>query len=223
MLETLVEARQRLRDPVELCVVGAVHSRRPGRRFGRSSHLHDETHHRDVASDDGQDNRDEDAVVHHVLHYAARSQRPAKPRRIRPRCSSLPRPASAVRASSGVSASSPSVPWPSSIAASRRASGAASSGGDGGTGSSNDAAGRAGEQLERVGGVADQRCAGLDQRVGSDGQPARDLPGTAPTARPSSAAKSAVVSEPERSVAWTTRVAAPSAAMMRLRAMKHHL
>ena len=47
-------------------------------------------------------------------------------------------------------------------------------------------------------------------------------PGTAPTARPSSAAKSAVVSEPERSVAWTTTVAAPSAAMMRLRAMKHH-
>ncbi len=46
-------------------------------------------------------------------------------------------------------------------------------------------------------------------------------PGTAPTARPSSAAKSAVVSEPERSVAWTTTVAAPSAAMMRLRAMKH--
>ena len=48
-------------------------------------------------------------------------------------------------------------------------------------------------------------------------------PGTAPTARPSSAAKSAVVSEPERSVAWTTTVAAPSAAMMRLRAMKHQL
>ena len=46
-------------------------------------------------------------------------------------------------------------------------------------------------------------------------------PGTAPTARPSSAAKSAVVSEPERSVAWTTTVAAPSAAMIRLRATKH--
>ena len=46
-------------------------------------------------------------------------------------------------------------------------------------------------------------------------------PGTAPTARPSSAAKSAVVSEPERSVAWTTTVAALSAAMMRLRATKH--
>ena len=46
-------------------------------------------------------------------------------------------------------------------------------------------------------------------------------PGTAPTVRPSSAAKSAVVSEPERSVACTTTVAAPSAAMIRLRATKH--
>ncbi len=52
--------------------------------------------------------------------HAARSQRPAKPRRTRPRRSSSLRPASAPRAASGVSASSPSVPLPSSIASSRR-------------------------------------------------------------------------------------------------------
>ena len=46
-------------------------------------------------------------------------------------------------------------------------------------------------------------------------------PGTAPTGRPSCAAKSAVVSEPERSVASTTTVAAASPAMIRLRATKH--
>ena len=46
-------------------------------------------------------------------------------------------------------------------------------------------------------------------------------PGTAPTGRPSWAAKSAVVSEPERSVASTTTVAAASPAMIRLRATKH--
>ena len=46
-------------------------------------------------------------------------------------------------------------------------------------------------------------------------------PGTAPTVRPSSAAKSAVVSEPERSAASTTTVTYDSAAMMRLRATKH--
>ena len=46
-------------------------------------------------------------------------------------------------------------------------------------------------------------------------------PGTAPTGRPSCSAKSAVVSDPERSVASTTTVAAASPAMRRLRATKH--
>ena len=46
-------------------------------------------------------------------------------------------------------------------------------------------------------------------------------PGTAPTGRPSWAAKSAVVSEPDRSVASTTTVSAASAAISRLRATKH--
>ena len=46
-------------------------------------------------------------------------------------------------------------------------------------------------------------------------------PGTAATVRPSSAAKSAVVSEPERSAASTITVTRESAAMIRLRATKH--
>ena len=46
-------------------------------------------------------------------------------------------------------------------------------------------------------------------------------PGTASTGRPSCAAKSAVVSEPDRSAASTTTVSAASAAMIRLRATKH--
>ena len=45
-------------------------------------------------------------------------------------------------------------------------------------------------------------------------------PGTAATGRPSCAAKSAVVSEPERSAASTTTVSAASPAMIRLRATK---
>ena len=46
-------------------------------------------------------------------------------------------------------------------------------------------------------------------------------PGTASTGRPTCAAKSAVVSEPDRSAASTTTVSAASAAMIRLRATKH--
>jgi hypothetical protein len=46
-------------------------------------------------------------------------------------------------------------------------------------------------------------------------------PGTAPTGRPSCCAKSAVVSEPERSVASTTTVRAARPAISRLRATKH--
>ena len=46
-------------------------------------------------------------------------------------------------------------------------------------------------------------------------------PGTAPTGRPSCCAKSAVVSEPERSVASTTTVSAARPAISRLRATKH--
>ena len=45
-------------------------------------------------------------------------------------------------------------------------------------------------------------------------------PGTAPTKRPSSIAKSAVIRDPERSLPSTTTVPAPSAAMRRLRAGK---
>ena len=47
-------------------------------------------------------------------------------------------------------------------------------------------------------------------------------PGTAPTSRPMSAAISAVMSEPERRAASTTIVMCASAAMIRLRAGKHH-
>ena len=46
-------------------------------------------------------------------------------------------------------------------------------------------------------------------------------PGTARTGRPNCVAKSAVVSEPDRSAASTTTVSAASAAIRRLRATKH--
>jgi hypothetical protein len=46
-------------------------------------------------------------------------------------------------------------------------------------------------------------------------------PGTAATVRPRSAAKSAVVSEPDRSAASTMTVTSASAATSRLRATKH--
>ena len=47
-------------------------------------------------------------------------------------------------------------------------------------------------------------------------------PGTASTSRPSSSAKSAVISAPLRSRASTTTVAAQSPAMIRLRAGNRH-
>ena len=47
-------------------------------------------------------------------------------------------------------------------------------------------------------------------------------PGTAPTCRPRSAAISAVMSEPDRSCASTTTVAAASPAMIRFRAGNAH-
>ena len=69
------------------------------------------------------------------------------------------------------------------------------------------AAGLAGQQLEHV--AAASRTSGAPDWISAWVPADRRLvtrPGTAPTERPSSAAKSAVVSEPERSVAWTTTV-----------------
>ena len=96
--------------------------------------------------------------------HAARSQRPAKPRRTRPSRSSSPRPASTSRASSGVVASSPSDPRPSSTALEKRIE----------PGHERhrrrcrrleDLAGLGGEQLQHVLGAAHERSARLDQRV----------------------------------------------------------
>ena len=154
--------------------------------------------------------------------HAARSQRPPKPRRIRPRRSSSPRPESASRACSGVVASSPSVPAPSSTASSRRCERRGEVVGAARFGRGEHAAGGAREQVEGVGGVAEQRRAGLDQRVRAAGEAARDRAGHGADRAADLGRRSRPWSA-SRTSPWPGRRRSPppGAAMIRLRATKH--
>ena len=81
---------------------------------------------------------------------------------------------------------------------------------------------REAEALEHVGATGARSGAQAEQRIRAGDSADVISPGTAKTSRPSSSARSAVISAPLRSRASTTRVAAQRPATMRFRAGNRH-